>query len=267
VLDDTALDVVVLDVIVLTAGVDLAAEPRGTALAVIDWTGHRARVIELTVGASDAQIVAVAPTVASLGIDCAFGWPDDFVAFVSGHTSGERLDRSPEERSGSGMDWRRRLAYRETDRSIRQLTGRWPLSVSTDRLGLTAMHCAALLELLGDSIGRVDRAGGGRAAEVYPSATLRCWGFSTVGYKNDVAIRTTLLDALLQRAPWLEPGPMAEAMTASDDAFDAVIAALVARSHALGLWHRPPAESLDRAGREGWIVLPNVDLAQLSPVS
>jgi len=219
------------------------------------------------VGASDAQIVAVAPIVASLGIDCAFGWPDDFVAFVAGHSTGEQLDRSPAERAGSGMDWRRRLAYRETDREIRVLTGRWPLSVSTDRLGLTAMHCAALLESLADGIGRVDRAGGGVAAEVYPSATLRNWGFSTVGYKTDATIRSTLLAAILERAPWLKPGPMAELMTASDDAFDAVIAALAARAHALGQWHRPPPESLDRASREGWIALPSVDLAELRPFS
>lgn len=249
----------------LTAGVDLAAELRGTALAVIDWSAPTARVVELTIGASDARIVAVAPTVASLGIDCAFGWPDDFVAFVAGHSAGERLDRSPAERSGSGMDWRRRLAYRETDRVIRRLIGRWPLSVSTDRLGLTAMHCAALLESLGDAVAPVDRAGGGIAAEVYPSATLRSWGFSTVGYKTDAAIRSTLLGALLERAPWLDAGPFADLMTSSDDAFDSVVAALAARAHSLGLWHRPPPESLARAGREGWIVLPTVDLAKLQP--
>lgn len=232
---------------------------------MIDWSGHTARVVELTVGASDAQIVAVAPTVASLGIDCAFGWPDEFVAFITGHAAAERLERLPSEREGSGMDWRRRLAYRETDRVTRRLTGRWPLSVSTDRLGLTAMHCAALLESIGDTIGPVDRAGGGVAAEVYPSATLRGWGFSTVGYKSDAVIRAVLLDALRERAPWLDIGAVADLMTGSDDAFDAVIAALAARAHALGLWHRPPPECLDRAVREGWIVLPTVDLAELAP--
>ncbi|MHC5796353.1 DUF429 domain-containing protein [Lacisediminihabitans sp. FW035] len=249
----------------LTAGVDLAAEPLGTALAVIDWSAYTARVVEVTVGASDAQIVAVAPSVTSLGIDCAFGWPDDFVAFVAAHSTGDRTDRSLAERGGTGMEWRRRLAYRETDRETRRLTGRWPLSVSTDRLGLTAMHCAALLESLEQTIGPVDRAGGGVVAEVYPSATLRRWGFSTVGYKTDAGIRSTLLGALLERAPWLDAGSVAEVMVASDDAFDAVIASLAARAHALGRWHRPPPESLDRAGREGWIVLPTVDLSELLP--
>ncbi|CAN5521186.1 DUF429 domain-containing protein [soil metagenome] len=251
----------------LTAGVDLAAEPRGTALALIDWSAHSARVVEVTVGVSDAQIVAAAPTVTSLGIDCAFGWPDDFVTFVAGHSAGERADRSIAERDGTGMEWRRRLAYRETDREVRRLTGRWPLSVSTDRLGLTAMHCAALLDSLAEAIGPVDRAGGGIVAEVYPSATLRRWGFSTVGYKSDAAIRSTLLWALRERALWLDLDSVAERMTASDDAFDAVIAALAARAHALGRWHRPPPESLDRAGREGWIVLPTVDLSDLRPTA
>jgi hypothetical protein len=251
----------------LTAGVDLAAEPRGTALAVIDWSGPSARVVGLELGVGDARIAAVAPSVASLGIDCAFGWPDDFVSFVTGHTAGDPLHRSDEERSGSGMEWRRRLAYRDTDRATREHTGRWPLSVATDRLGLTAMHCAALLDSLSEVIGRVDRAGGGVAAEVYPSATLRLWGFTTVGYKADAAIRATLLDAIIERAPWLDLAPVAGLMTASDDAFDAVVAALAARAHSLGHWHRPPAESLGRARREGWIVLPTVDLAELHPAS
>lgn len=277
----------------LTAGVDLAAETRGTALAVIDWSVSAARVVELVLGASDTQIAAIAPDVSSLGIDCAFGWPDEFVAFVTGHSAGNRLERSREDLAGSEMDWRRRLAYRETDRATRKLTGRWPLSVATDRLGLTALHCAVLLDLIGGTLGGtlgrtlggtldgtlgagpsanpnpnpnpIDRSGFGIIAEVYPSATLRGWGFSTVGYKADATVRSTLLAAIVERAPWLELDRVADLMVASDDAFDAVIAALAARAHSLGLWHRPPEESLDRARREGWIVLPTVDLAALRP--
>jgi predicted nuclease with RNAse H fold len=251
---------------VLTAGVDLAAEPRGTALAVIDWSGDSARVVELELGVGDDRIADVAPTVASLGIDCAFGWPDDFVSFITRHSAGEPLQRLAAEGGGSGIEWRRRLAYRETDRAARERTGRWPLSVATDRLGLTAMHCAALLDALAGVLGPIDRAAGGVVAEVYPSATLRLWGFSTLGYKTDAAVRRVLLDAIVDRAPWLDLAPVAGVMTASDDVFDAVIAALAARAHALGLWHRPPTRSLERAGREGWIVLPSVDLAELAPV-
>ncbi|MAB81678.1 hypothetical protein [Microbacterium sp. UBA3394] len=40
---------------------------------------------------------------------------------------------------------------------IHKRTGRWPLSVSTDRLGLTAMRCAGLLGRIADKGGTVDR--------------------------------------------------------------------------------------------------------------
>ena len=241
---------------------DLAAETKGTALAVLDWSGPRVGV-ELTPGATDAEIAEVAPTVRNLGIDCAFGWPDDFVAFLTGHAAGRSIEVSSDE----GMTWRRRLAYRETDRVTRELTGRWPLSVATDRLGLTAMHCAVLLERIGGATGTpVDRAGAGTAVEVYPSASLRGWGFDTRRYKNDAGVRRALLARLLERVPWLAVNETQERlMASSDDAFDAVIAALAARAHALGLTYGVPPEYRDRAQREGWIALPSGPLEELAP--
>lgn len=246
----------------LTAGVDLAAETKGTALAVLDWS-RRDVTLRLVLGAADAEIAAMAPSVRSLGIDCAFGWPDDFVAFLTRHAAGDRIEASSDE----GMAWRRRLAYRATDRVTRELTGRWPLSVATDRLGLTAMHCAVLLELIGGALGApVDRAGSGTAVEVYPSATLRGWGFDTRGYKNDADTRSGLLSDLLRRAPWLAFDDAAQRlMVTSDDAFDAVIAALAARAHAVGLTHAVPPEYREKARREGWIALPAGRLEDLAP--
>ncbi|MBG6224270.1 hypothetical protein IWX63_000825 [Arthrobacter sp. CAN_A2] len=246
----------------LTAGVDLAAESRGTALAVVDWSLPTATV-DVRVGVADAEIAAVAPGVDRLGIDCAFGWPDDFVTFVTRHAEGRRVDGDAEE----GMAWRRRLSYRATDRVTRDITGRWPLSVATDRLGLTAMHCAVLLDAIGDALGApVDRSGGGTAVEVYPSATLRGWGFDTRGYKKDAGLRDALLHRLLDEAPWLDLGSAGrQLMISSDDAFDAVIAALAARAHALGRTHAVPPESREQARREGWIALPVGRLGELAP--
>lgn len=211
----------------------------------------------------DADIAAVAPAVARLGIDCAFGWPDDFVSFLARHASGGRMDTGADQ----GMAWRRRLSYRATDRATRELTGRWPLSVATDRLGLTAMHCAVLLEAIGDALGTpVDRSGGGTAVEVYPGAALRVWGFDTRGYKNDAGVRGGLLAQLLARVPWLDLTPPGrQLMTDSDDAFDAVVAALAARAHALGLTHPVPTDYRDQARREGWIALPVGRLEDLAP--
>ena len=172
-----------------TAGVDLAADTKKTAVAVIRWERGRATVEQVELGASDHLIVDVAAEVDLMGIDCAFGWPDDFVEFVSRHAKGARVDLSRDE----GMDWRRRLAYRETDREVLRRTGRSPLSVATDRLGLTAMHCAALLDALADRIGPIPRGGSGRVVEVYPAAALRLWQLSRPNYKVDADVRAGLI--------------------------------------------------------------------------
>lgn len=242
-----------------TGGVDLAAENTRTALAIISWDDHGAHLERLDVGVSDADIVAAAEQVDKLGIDCAFGWPDDFVAFVRDHA--DLRHASPPD---GGIEWRRRLAYRETDRVVRSRTGRWPLSVATDRLGLTAMRCAALLERLSGAGIVVDRSGEtGAVAEVYPGASARAWRVHVKGYRVDVGARRAVVDAVQRAAPWLSLGDQVPRLIASPDALDAVLAALAARAAALGRSERPDADQIERARREGWIVLPTGDLAEL----
>lgn len=249
-----------------TAGIDLAAEPRGTALAVITWGRSAAALTELSTGLDDDTLADVAVEVDSVGIDCALGWPDEFLAFVAAHARGDRLDRGTAGAGpAEGMAWRRRLAYRETDRVVRAETGRWPLSVSTDRLGLTAMRCAALLDTLDRRGLDVDRSGAGRVAEVYPAATLRRWGLDTRGYKIDSARRAALLDDLRRRAPWLDLGAHDVLLAANDDAFDSLIACLATRAHALGRSLPVPDELRAQARREGWVALPTCPLEDLDP--
>jgi hypothetical protein len=244
---------------VRTAGVDLAADTKKTAVATIRWESGRAQVEQLVLGASDGLIVDIAAEVDAMGIDCAFGWPDDFVEFVSRHAQGERVDLSRD----NGMDWRRRLAYRETDRDILRRTGRSPLSVATDRLGLTAMHCAALLDAIADRIGPISRSGAGRIVEVYPAAALRAWSLSRPNYKIDAGVRESMVSELQLMAPWLDLAGMEREMVRSDDAFDAVIAALIARAHAVGGTHPVPPMLREQADREGWIALPSVAVGSI----
>lgn len=243
----------------LTAGVDLAAEPKGTALAIVHWTSGSARVVDLQVGVTDEPIVQATLRVDKLGIDCALGWPEEFVSFMTQHAD---IGNAPHNFDG-GMAWRRRLAYRETDRNVREQTGRWPLSVSTDRLGLTAMRCAGLLARLGTHGVDVDRSGAGRIAEVYPGASLRLWGFDTQGYRNSIEARAILLAAVRAEAPWFEPGDFEKSMIESCDAFDAVIAAFAARAAALGRYQHPREDQLAQAATEGWIALPQGPLDSL----
>ena len=236
----------------LTAGVDLAAEPKGTALALVEWTSDIATVVDLQLGVADEPIVEMAFQVDKLGIDCALGWPNEFVNFVS-----QQSDPTLSQHNfDGGMAWRRSLAYRETDRHVREVTGRWPLSVSTDRLGLTAMRCAGLLTRLSASGVEVDRSGSGVVTEVYPGASLRLWGFNTSGYRTSQDLRATLLNSLTAQATWLELGEYEELMISSCDAFDAVIAAIAARAAAVGRTLPPNEDQVSAARVEGWVSLP-----------
>ena len=246
----------------ITTGVDLAAQPARTAVAVVAWGADGAELTTLRLDNTDADVVRLAKGSAQVGIDCAFGWPDEFVAYVSAHTRGEAPHPGLR-----GIAGRRRLAYRETDRVIQSRTGRLPLSVSTDRLGLTAMRCADLLAAFAETGDDVDRSGAtGRLVEVYPAAALRTWRVDVTGYKTDAAARLTATANLLTAAPWLALSPAHRAlMEASDDAFDAVVAALIARAHALRTTHPVPPAHAARARREGWIALPAASLDDLDP--
>lgn len=229
-------------------------------MAAVEWTDGAARLAHLAVGVDDVEIVARAATADVVAIDCAFGWPAEFVAFVSAH---ERGEMSP--RSLSGKDWRRRLAYRHTDRAVREVIGRWPLSVSTDRLGMTAMHCAELLAAFEATGERVDRSGAGRLVEVYPAAALRIWGVETAGYKTQADARARAAVALLGEVPWLDVDADQHALLSrSDDALDAVTAALNARAHALGRTLPIPEDLRAAAQTEGWIALPTAPLDALA---
>ncbi|MCK6079817.1 DUF429 domain-containing protein [Microbacterium sp. EYE_5] len=244
----------------ITTGVDLAAQPARTALAVIAWRGDHAELEHLQLGADDDTIVRLSRDSARVGVDCAFGWPDEFVAYVTANARGDAPH--PDHR---GLDGRRRLAYRDTDRAVQTLTGRLPLSVSTDRLGLTAMRCADLLAAFGAAGDTVDRSGlTGHLVEVYPAASLRLWGVDVTGYKTDAAARVRATANLLDHAGWLRVDTAQRAlMEASDDALDAAVAACVARAHAVGATHPIPEDARARARREGWIALPDGPLARL----
>lgn len=239
----------------LTVGVDLSAEETNTCLATIDWTAAgAARLIDLQSKVGNEAIVTAAATAAKMGIDCPFGWPVGFTEFVAEHQGG---DVQP--RHGRPLDWRRKLANRETDLYVRTITGLTPLSVSADRIGHAAMRCAALLAELKQAGVLVDRSGQtGAVAEVYPSACLLRWGLLHRRYKHraNLSALDGLVDALLSAAPWLRLGEHERLVRTNDDAFDAVIAALGARAVERGLTEPPPPKDQQAAEVEGWITVP-----------
>lgn len=233
-------------------GVDLAAEPAGTALAILEWSQGSANVISVQVGVTDKAICEQVLGVEKIGIDCALGWPHEFVEFVAQYSNSD-----PSTWSFQGdIEWRRSVAYRETDRVVRHKTGKWPLSVATDRLGLTSMRAAGLLSRLSETGITIDRTGAGLVAEVYPGASLRRWGFDTSGYRTSPEKRQELISLLQSEHPWLNLNTFTSLMRESADAFDAVIAGCAARAAALNKYDLPSPSTYQLAQQEGWIVLP-----------
>ena len=113
------------------------------------------------------------------------------------------------------------------------------------------------------------RDGSGKIVEVYPAAALRIWDFNAERYKRaeNRQTRLDLLTAIIARtADWLQVSEGVRALCeASDDALDALVAALVARASACGGCEDLPPEHRALALREGWIALPQPDSLDALP--
>jgi hypothetical protein len=236
----------------ITAGVDLSSQVLGTASCVIDWSGQRATVISLCLGVADTDIVDLVGGVDKLGIDVPLGWPIAFAQAVSQHS---QTGRWPSDYSHTDTS---ALRLRRTDLwAWKQLGFPPPLSVSTDRIALPAMRAASLLSGLPD---RIPLDGSGVVTEAYPAAALRRWGHPSRGYKgkSNVKVRRSLVRGfVVETEPWLRMSDeQVNRCLSSDDAFDALIAALVARAATLAMVEPIPDEDRMAATREGWIAIP-----------
>jgi predicted nuclease with RNAse H fold len=240
----------------LTLGIDLAAQDKRTAMVRIAWKGGRATVQAPQLGVSDEDALSAMREADCSGVDAPFGWPDAAVKAISGYAEhGVWLARPPDG-----------LRYRLTDTFVQRETRRGPLSVSSDRIAVPAWRCARLLTTL--SPRGVNRLGANGVVEVYPGAALSAWGFERGGYKRSGnaagharqrVTRECLVEELAKRGkPWLDLSSAAAACIESDDALDAVIAALVTRAWSRGLTHEPQGD-LDTIKREGWIQIPVAD--------
>jgi predicted nuclease with RNAse H fold len=248
---------------VITVGIDLAAEPDQTAVAVLEWTASGARVRSLQVGVNDDEIIESTRDAAKAGLDCPIGWPEAFVDFVVAHRDGHVT--VPE--ATPGKLWRHPLANRMTDDVVHAGFKLVPLSVSADRIARPAMRAAGLLSRLAAEGRPVDRTGSGVVVEVYPAASLKQWELRHRGYKGRANLTELrgLADELADRIGWLDLGGQRELFRASDHAFDAVVAALTARAAVLGQTHEPSPEQAAVARYEGWIAVPSGPLELLSP--
>ena len=235
----------------ITAGVDLSSQTAHTASCIIEWSGLGATVTDLKVDVDDCAIAALVQSVDKLGIDVPLGWPLAFADAVAQHS---RQGSWPVDYThGDALAYR----YRRTDLWVwKTLRTSPPLSVSTDRIAIPAMRAAAVFSRLAEEVA-LD--GSGVVVEVYPAAALRRWGFTWRGYKRKEAdARRLLVERVFKEtAPWLSVAPSeTELCLASDDAFDALVAALAARAVAASLVEPIPADERTAARKEGWIAVP-----------
>lgn len=235
-----------------TAGVDLAAQPAHTGLCIVEW-GPTPRCIELRLGVGDEEIAAAAAASEKCGIDAPFGYPVAFAEFVAGH---DALD--PGARPGIDTE---PFRLRATDMWVWRHHGPRPLSVSTDLIGVTALRCARLQLIVAEETGStVDRTGRGRLAEVYPAAALAAWRLPATGYKRRTGDSRALLADLAARVVTRFGVELTDAhrtlLRTVDDAFDALVSAVVAHEILAGRTAGPPVELEQAARHEGWIHVP-----------
>lgn len=170
----------------LTLGVDLATQPRLTAVCAISWpeaSTQTATVQVLRTGATDEDILELAAEADVVGIDSPFGWPRQWAEAVARHRPG-----GPFLAPGPPAS----LTRRATDKWIAENVGVYPLSVGANLIGATAIRCALLIHRMGIAIDTGVAGTSPHVSEVYPAAALVRWGMSHRLYKD---------------ASWRQPGP------------------------------------------------------------
>jgi hypothetical protein len=266
----------------LTMGVDLAAQPANTAVCLLRWDDRTPRVVMLARGRDsestplDDKWISTRAAglrkdlgeITKVGIDDPFGWPVPFLDAMAAYRTGPNWPWPIDHPTGE-------IRLRETDRAVRKRSGRWPLSVTSDRIAIPAMRCAGLLIAIAGHVGaeQVRRDGSGLCCEVYPDPALRGWvagtssalGRASYKGKENSEKRMRLLDALLELLPLDDPDGRLDQIAGEDDYLDALICALVARAAERGRTYRPegPLEA-ERAEVEGWIHLPRDGLGTLA---
>lgn len=241
-------------------GIDFAAAIDRTAIVDLVWEPQRIVVDDVRVGADDEAVLDALERGEAAGVDVPFGWPDAFVETIVAHRAHELA--APE---SSGRDWRRPLTYRATDIDVADWLGVYPLSVSADRIGHAALRWAAIAARSAEAGRPIERDGASGVFEVYPAAALRSWDLGPATYKG--TSRTEERDALLTQIERalraVEWAGMRDRLVAEEDAFDAFVCALVARSAAVG--HTLRAHDQERARNEGWIHVPIRVLSGIRP--
>lgn len=248
-----------------TVGIDVSARAARTVACEVEWSLGKAVVSAPRQNIDDEGLAQLLSADSPCGIDVPLGWPARFIEAVVAHRAHQPW---PE----AAMT---ELVHRATDRWVTTETASsqvrvHPLSVSTDRIGRTALRVAKVMSQVSANWPRTYRAGVvGGVVEVYPAAALARWASRRYRYKGRSrgAAELAALSAELLNRSWLrfESEGCRRLYATDEDNFDALIASLVARAHATGLCEPIPPEHRTEAEVEGWIALPKPGTLDMLP--
>ena len=239
-----------------TIGIDMSAQPKGTAWCAIGWSdaGGKVEGFSGSSGVADKELLElIRSQKGRIGIDVPLGWPAEFVRSLAQYARGELWDTRTD----------RALRLRRTDEFVHdrlQLDGAkalWPLSVAADLIAHPAMRVAAVLSTA--QLSGMPRDGSGPIVEVYPASALSQWRLPCTAYKaKNIDNRCNLVDRILAvlGARVQVTDEQRERLRSSDNCLDAFVAALIVRCHETGWTYPVPPESAVAARCEGWVALP-----------
>lgn len=231
-------------------GIDCATQPNKTGLALGEWDGESCTVLEVQKGSQTHLPVDVVrgwldDQQTLLALDAPLGWPRAMGERLAEHQAGQLLGETSNH-----------FFSRNTDRFVREKTGKRPLEVGAALIARTAHASLAFLEDLRCRSGRpiplawdpnVEEV---RAIEVYPAATLISHGIPHEGYKGykGLIVHQEILRELENSMVLPDECSHVEG---NDDLLDAVICILAAVDFLEGNVHFP--ENPELAQKEGWI--------------
>lgn len=181
-----------------------------------------------------------------LALDAPLGWPASLGQVLAGHRAGEALGKPAN-----------LLFRRETDRVVRQVTGKQSLDVGADRIARTAHWSLSFLSEVQERVGRpiplawdVPDLEGVRVIEVYPAATLCAHDVEIRGYKSvkNEELRSAVLRWLREQVDVASYG---DELLEGADTLDAAVCVVAGLDFLNGRALSPPDR--ERAEVEGWI--------------
>lgn len=247
-------------------GIDCAADPANTGLALGRYADGAVTVLDVALGARQPPLIATlrpwlsqgGPTL--IAVDAPLGWPRPMGAALAAHRAGAPLAHEKGDRpSASSQSDANRFFRRETDRYIKGWLNQQPLDVGADRIARAAFAALDLLAQIAQAAGQpLDLAwrpaaiASLRAIEVYPAATLKAHQMTFRGYKDpgQRSARKQILADLEARLRFAAGFP---ALLDAPDVLDAVVCLLAAQDFLRGEAMPPPPELAEAAAQEGWI--------------